>query len=68
MDELIFEVEEASEGGYTARALGAPIFTEADDLEGLTEMVRDAVICHYDEADRPHVIRLHHVHDELIPL
>jgi len=68
VDELIFEVEEAAEGGYTARALGAPIFTEADDLEGLTEMIRDAVICHNDEADRPHVIRLHHVHDELIPL
>ena len=33
MDEMIFMVENAPEGGYTARALGASIFTEADDLE-----------------------------------
>ena len=37
MDEIIFAVEEAPEGGYSARALGVPIFTEADDLVLLTE-------------------------------
>jgi hypothetical protein len=47
MDELIFLVEDATEGGYTARALGVSIFTEADDLESLREMVRDAVRCHF---------------------
>ena len=35
MDEMIFMVENAPEGGYTARALGASIFAEADDLESL---------------------------------
>ena len=30
MDEIIFVVEEAPEGGYSARALGAAVFTEAD--------------------------------------
>jgi hypothetical protein len=35
VDEIIFVVEEGPEGGYTARALGVPIFTEADDLEAL---------------------------------
>jgi hypothetical protein len=43
VNELIFQVEEAPEGGYTARALGASIFTESDDLNGLHENVRDAV-------------------------
>lgn len=57
--ELIFTVEDAPEGGYTARALGASIFTEADDVESLREMVRDAVRCHFDEDARPQVIRLH---------
>ena len=47
MEELIFLVEEAPEGGYTARAPGASIFTEADDMDGLREMVRDAVRCHF---------------------
>ncbi len=35
MTELIFMVEESPEGGYTARAVGESIFTEADDLAGL---------------------------------
>jgi hypothetical protein len=48
MNELIFVVEEAPEGGYTARALGESIFTEADDLAQLQEHVRDAVLCHFD--------------------
>ena len=49
VDEIIFVVEEAPEGGYSARALGASIFTEADDLEALQTEVRDAVLCHYDD-------------------
>ena len=59
MEELIFLVQDAPEGGYAARALGASIFTEADDLENLREMVRDAVRCHFDEGQGPKVIRLH---------
>ncbi len=64
--ELVFLVEEAPEGGYTARALGEAIFTEADDLDQLRAMVRDAVMCHFEEDDRPRVLRLHLVHDELL--
>jgi len=42
MSEIIFVVEEAPEGGYTARALGESIFTEADDLPQLHARTRDA--------------------------
>ena len=66
MNELIFIVEEAPEGGYTARAVGESIFTEADDMEGLHEQVRDAVRCHFDAGKGPKMIRLHFVHDEVI--
>ena len=59
MTEIIFLVEEAPEGGYTARALGESIFTEADDLEGLERNVRDAVRCHFDEGERPRMVRFH---------
>jgi len=53
VDEIIFVVEEAPEGGYSACALGAAIFSEADDLEALQTEVRDAVLCHHeDDADR----------------
>ena len=65
MDELIFLVQEAPEGGFTARALGESIFTEADNLDGLREMVRDAVRCHFDEGQGPRVIRLHFVREEV---
>jgi hypothetical protein len=66
MDELIFVVEEAAEGGYVARALGHSIFTEADDLGRLHEQVKDAVQCHFDEGQRPRLIRLHFVRDEVL--
>jgi hypothetical protein len=63
--ELIFIVEDAPEGGYTARALGESIFTEANDLDSLHEMIRDAVHCHFDEGKAPSVLRLHFVRDEV---
>ena len=66
MDEVIFVVEEAPEGGYTARALGASIFTEADTLADLHVQVRDAVRCHFEDGQAPKVIRLHFVRDEVI--
>jgi dephospho-CoA kinase len=64
--ELIFVVEEAPEGGYTARALGESIFTEADDLASLHQQVRDAVRCHFAEGQQPKAVRLHFVRDEVI--
>ena len=66
MNEIIFLVEEAPEGGYTARALGASIFTEADSLADLHGQVRDAVHCHFEESERPSIIRLHFGREELI--
>lgn len=66
MDEIIFVVTEAPEGGYTARALGESIFTEADDLDALREQVRDAVRCHFDDGEVPRVVRLHIVKDDVI--
>jgi hypothetical protein len=60
--EVIVSIEEAPEGGFVARALGYSIFTEADDLNAL----RDAVRCHFDDADRPKVIGLHFVREEVI--
>jgi hypothetical protein len=66
MNEIIFVVEEAPEGGYVARALSASIFTEADDLAQLRESVREAVACHFEDADRPAIIRLHFTREEVI--
>ena len=66
VNELVFLVEEAPEGGFTARALGAAIFTEADTLDALREAIRDAVRCHFEAGHEPRMLRLHVVRDELI--
>ncbi len=66
MTELIFLVEEAPEGGFTARALGVSIFTQADTWTELQQQIRDAVACHFDPAEKPMLIRLHCVRDEVI--
>lgn len=64
--EIIFLVEQDPESGYTAKALAESIFTEAEDLETLKIMVKDAVHCHFDKPeDRPKIIRLHIVRDEV---
>lgn len=57
MNELIFLVEEAPEGGYTAHALGESIFTEADSMAELHNEIRDAVRCHFDEQEMPKYVR-----------
>lgn len=66
MDEIVFLIEESPEGGYEACGLGHNIFTEADSLEKLKEALRDAVLCHFDEENRPRLVRFHMVKDEVI--
>jgi dephospho-CoA kinase len=66
MDEIIFVVEEDPDGGYTARALGESIFTEAEDLAELDDRVREAMKCHFDDGESPRLIRLHFVRDRVL--
>ena len=63
MNEITFLVEHGPRGGYTVRALGESIFTEADDIYSLHSQVRDAVRCHFDEEKIPRTIRLHFTHE-----
>ncbi|MDR3683458.1 MAG: hypothetical protein P4L11_06995 [Geothrix sp.] len=66
VEEIIFVVTEEPEGGFSARALGESIVTQAEDMEALKAAVRDAVICHFDEGLAPRLIRLHLVKDFLV--
>ncbi|AFZ52095.1 hypothetical protein [Dactylococcopsis salina] len=67
--EIVFLVEDDPDGGYTASALNQSIFTEADDLQSLKVMIKDAVSCHFEESEtRPKLIRLHIVRDEVFAL
>ena len=64
--EIIFSVEELSEGRFAARALGQAIHTQAETLDELKTMLRDAVRCHFDETIMPRLIRLRFIKDEVI--
>ncbi len=66
MNEIIFLIEPDPEGGYSARALGEPIFTDGETVAELHENVRDAVRCHFEEGMAPKMIRLHYVHEEVL--
>jgi hypothetical protein len=67
MNEIIFIIKDSHEGGYEAEALGYSIFTEADDMEAMKKSIRDAVFCHFeDQDDRPKIIRLHYVKEEIL--
>lgn len=64
--EVVFLIEESMDGGYEAKALGHPIFTEGESLDEIKESVKDAVRCHFNDDDLPKVVRLHFVKDEVI--
>ncbi len=66
MHQVVFEVKESDEGGYEAHALGHRIHTQGETWEELKEMVQDAVKNHFDEADRPSMIRLLFVREEVM--
>jgi hypothetical protein len=58
VSQIIFEVDEAPEGGLTARAVGESIFTQAATMAELHDQVRDAVRCHFEAGAQPQVILL----------
>ncbi len=65
--EPIFEIRDAEEGGFHARALGHGIFTEADSWDELRANVLEAVSLHFEDAAmRPRLVQMHYVRDELI--
>ena len=66
MTELLFVVEVDPDGGWLAKAVGADIFTQADTLDELEAVVRDAVACHFDKQASPRLIRLHIVQDRVL--
>jgi hypothetical protein len=66
VNEIIFLIEDAPEGGFIARALEGSVYTEADDIDDLHHKVRDAVDCHFEPSIKPKIICLHFVREEII--
>ena len=57
MRELVFEVMQEADGGYTAEALGERIFTQADSWNELKANVREAVRGFYFDSTAPASVR-----------
>ena len=68
MEEIIFVVEESPDGGYFARALGQSIFTDAETIPELKENIKDAIKCHFEETDKPKIIQLHFIRNEMLAI
>ena len=66
LDEVVFEVHEAEEGGYYAAAIDYDIITQGDTWEELKLMAQDAVLCHFDDGQAPRTLRLRLVRDEVV--
>jgi len=64
-NELIFEVTQENDGGFTAECLTENIFTQADTWAELRKNALDAVTAFYFDKTAPSVIRLHMVRDEV---
>lgn len=65
--EMIFMVEEDPEGGFTAKALGYSIFTQAETLEELKKNIKSALDCHFEKKeDISPVVVLHIVREETL--
>jgi dephospho-CoA kinase len=66
MKEIVFEIAQDADGGYTAEALGESIFTQADNWEELKNNVKEAVKAFYFDSAAPASIRLHLIRDEVL--
>ncbi len=67
--ELVIEITQTDDGGFTARGIGEDIFSEGNTLEEIRRNLREAVLCHYDSKDDiPSTIRLHWVKEEILSL
>jgi len=66
VNELVFEVAQEADGGFTAEALGESIFTQADSWDELKANVKEAVQAFYFDSSAPASIRLHLTRDEVL--
>ncbi|TDE13845.1 2-oxoisovalerate dehydrogenase [Dyadobacter psychrotolerans] len=69
MKEIVFLINEAEEGGFTAQALGESIFTDAETMNDLKKNIQEAIKFHFDNpADKPKIAHLHFVKDEVLAI
>lgn len=71
MSEVVFIVRPEVDGGFSASwdaPGGGGISTQGNDLAELEAMIRDAVLCHFEEGEAPASVRLHFEQDPALVL
>lgn len=66
LSEVVFVVEEDEDGGFFAHAIGYAIVTQGDTLSEIQDMIKDAVMCHFDDDERPDTIRIQIMREQVI--
>jgi len=69
MNDLVFEVTQEADDGYAAECLTETIMTQGNTWDELRKNVQEAVGAYFfDKAEKPSMIRLHLVRDEVLIL
>ena len=68
VSELIFEVTEEADGGYSAECLTENIFTQGETWDELRANVKEATEAFYYDTPKPKYIRLHLVRNEVLAM
>ena len=64
--ELLFEISQEDDGGFTAECLTENIYTQADTWVELRKNVLEAVKAYYFDGNPPTSVRLHLIKDEVL--
>jgi hypothetical protein len=68
VNEIVFEVTQDADGGFSAECLTESIFTQADRWDELRANVKEAVEAFYFDRPKPASLRLHLIRDEMLAL
>ena len=68
VNEIVFEVTQEADGGFSAECLTESTFTQGDTWAELRANVREAVEAFYFDGSKPAGVRLHLVRDEMLTL
>ena len=68
VNEIVFEVTQEADGGFSAECLTESIFTQGDTWDELRANVKEAVEAFYFDRPKPTGVRLHLVRDEMLTL
>ena len=64
--EIVFQITQEADGGFVAECLSHDIFTQGDTWEELRANVQEAVSGYFFDRQKPSLIRLHLVRDEVL--